>query len=740
MTPQQVANFPTGTIIKSVAAGYAHFLALDSNGVLYSWGKNPSGQLGDGSKTARTNPTVVAGFPAGVTIEAIAAEFDSSFALGSDGTLYAWGDNPDGLLGVPTSPAQLTPAPVTGFPAGVNVDSFSAGGHSVQFADYAEPPGKLIAVVGAPNTLALGTDGNLYAWGKNASGQLGDGGTSSHASPIPVEPLPGGGEVSAVSEGGSHAVALSEYPLPDQVGLAFSVQPSGTSVGALLSPQPVVEVRVPPGDADPTFNGVVTLVLKGGPASAGLIGNPRATAVGGVASFSGLSLDSPGTYTLVAYSAGMDAVESAPFRISVAPSASGLYDWGYDFYGQLGNGDPKADRPFPVPVTALPTGVRIQSLTSGGVRTTAIGSDGGVYEWGLDSHTTEYYYEHGGGGGLCQPTFTDVENTAPVRVGGLPAGFTAAATATGFQHSLALDADGTVYRWGLIDYALTGYTSDVCPITTYYRVESPVVVTGFPAGTRIASIAAGGSLSAAVTDNGVVYTWGFADYTGTVGSNDPVAVSGFPAGVSARSVIVGAVNDYYALGSDGHVYHWVAGSTMVTPVIAAPAQATVKAISPLLGEVMALTSDGKVYTSDAPNTAVAGFPAGVTVTSIASSSSHALARGSDGRIYAWGTNDVGQLGLGDTANRAIPTPVNVFPGDTPIGAIVAAPGYSAALTAPPTNLLSALRIAAGMLGAGTNDMAGLNVVTSGGAAERIDLLDAVALARQRAGLSLGGTP
>ena len=102
--------------------------------------------------------------PAGVTFTEIAAGYWHSVALGSDGHAYAWGYNGSGRLGNGTTVDSSSPVQVQ-VPAGVTFTEIAAGGaHSV----------------------ALGSDGNAYAWGSNGSGRLGDGTTVSSSSPVHV--------------------------------------------------------------------------------------------------------------------------------------------------------------------------------------------------------------------------------------------------------------------------------------------------------------------------------------------------------------------------------------------------------------------------------------------------------------------------------------------------------------------------------------------------------------------------
>ncbi|WP_422614017.1 RCC1 domain-containing protein, partial [Bifidobacterium indicum] len=208
----------------AISAGYRHSLALTGDGTAYAWGYNDSGQLGDGTTTDRTTP-VKAATPAGVAFTAISAGYNHSLALTGDGTAYAWGSNGNGQLGrtdVSTSSSSATPGRV-GMPAGVAFTAVSAGslyslaltGDGTAYAwgwnyygqlgnnttsqrttparvgtpDGAPSGFSYAAIATGPNanhTLAIGSDGNTYAWGYNDSGQLGNNTTTGNgANPRP---------------------------------------------------------------------------------------------------------------------------------------------------------------------------------------------------------------------------------------------------------------------------------------------------------------------------------------------------------------------------------------------------------------------------------------------------------------------------------------------------------------------------------------------------------------------------
>src|SRR5690606_40469125 len=120
-----------------------------ADGNAYAWGRNSDGQLGDGTNTHSNTPVQVQA-PAGGTFSSIRGGWYHSVALGSDGNAYAWGYNNYGQLGDGTNTPSNTPVQVQA-PAGVTFTSISGSAY---------------------HSVALGSDGNAYAWGGHNSGHL----------------------------------------------------------------------------------------------------------------------------------------------------------------------------------------------------------------------------------------------------------------------------------------------------------------------------------------------------------------------------------------------------------------------------------------------------------------------------------------------------------------------------------------------------------------------------------------
>jgi alpha-tubulin suppressor-like RCC1 family protein len=187
-TPVAVTGLTNG--ITAIAARGEHACALTAAGGVTCWGANINGQLGDGTTTNSPTPVDVAGLATGVT--AIATGGEHTCAVTTDGAVKCWGWNAAGQLGDGTTIDRSSP---------VDVGPPTNAGASVQRSLKVRS-----VMAGGRHTCALTIEGDVWCWGRNQEGQLGDGTTASRATPDDVGGL--GGEASMVSTGGNFTCAL----------------------------------------------------------------------------------------------------------------------------------------------------------------------------------------------------------------------------------------------------------------------------------------------------------------------------------------------------------------------------------------------------------------------------------------------------------------------------------------------------------------------------------------------------
>ena len=167
------------TKFSQVSAGSSHSLAIDSEGNLWVWGYNEYGRLGDGTTTQRTSPIQIKD---GIKFSQVSAGSDHSLAIDSEGNLWAWGYNGRGQLGDGTTTQRTSPVQIK---------------EGTQFVKVS---------AGDSHSLAIDNEGNLWAWGSNSFGQVGNG-TSGNFIYSPVQ-IKSGTKFSQISAGSYHSLAI----------------------------------------------------------------------------------------------------------------------------------------------------------------------------------------------------------------------------------------------------------------------------------------------------------------------------------------------------------------------------------------------------------------------------------------------------------------------------------------------------------------------------------------------------
>lgn len=357
----------TATLAPRISMGCYHGLVLKADGTVWAWGTNPNGELGDGTSTNRTTAAQVPGLD---HVVAISAGGWHCLALKADGTVWAWGDNQFGQLGDGTTTDRLSPVPVTALTNIVTVEA------------------------GYVHSLALTATGGLKAWGLNQAGALGDGTATNRANPVDVLGLSSG--VKGMSAGFFFSVAVTT---------GGAVKAWGANTHGQL------------GDGTTTFH-------------------PQPVDVAGL-----------GT--------GITAVSAGCWHVLALTSTGGVKAWGGNQSGELGDGT-TTDRWTPVDVPSLTSGVAKVVATN--YFSQALTAAGGAKAWG-----------YGGFGNLGDGTYS-TSCPAPVDVQGLTTGVID--LAGGYYSGHAITAAAAYKAWGFNQYGALGTGNTI-------SVNTPTDMVGF---------------------------------------------------------------------------------------------------------------------------------------------------------------------------------------------------------------------------------------------------------------------
>jgi alpha-tubulin suppressor-like RCC1 family protein len=462
--------------------------------------------------------------------------------------------------------------------------------------------------------------------------------------------------------------------------LGFVLQPSVAGGGRVVSPSVQVAVQDAQGSIVTTATNSVTLAIGTNVAGATLSGTTTVAAVNGVATFSTLRIDKPGSgYTLVASTGGLTGATSDVFAIvpstfqSISWGGShscalvtigAAYCWGLNDNGELGNGSTsgpgqcaEAGAVIPLYCSSVPIPV------SGGLTFAAVSAGLEEHTCGITTGGAAFCWGYNAYGQLGNGTTTN--SATPVPVSG---GLAFAAVSAGYSYTCGIATTGAAYCWGTDDGtgALGNGTTTGSP--------TPAAVSG---GLTFVSVSAGATHTCGVTRNGTVYCWGdngdgqLGNGT-TTSSSTPVAVSG---GLTLTAVIVG-VRYSCGLTPDGFIYCWGDNTygqlgngttTATTSPVAVSGSLTFSTVSTAGASTCGVALTGAAYcwgrnlsgelgngtSTNMPNTTPVAVSGGLTFAAVGGTCGLTLS----GAGYCWGDNLEGGLGNGTTTSSTIPVPI-----------------------------------------------------------------------------------
>lgn len=531
--------------VGAVAAGQFYGLALKQDGSVWAWGLNSNGVLGDGTTTDRWTPAPVTGL-ANITAIAASTAFPHNLALRSDGTVWAWGRDTYGSLGLPNNTETCSD--------GLN-DPPSCARQPQQVAGLAD-----IVAIAADwgKSIALQRDGTLWAWGNGL-------GTT-------PQKVGGIGTAAKIAYANGGGLAL------DQTGMLLGWEMNTPALA--VETVPVLDGLLA---VEGNYNFATVLKADG---TVWTWGDNRYGQLGlGQVSYSSTPIAVGGLtgFVRLATAARNNMLAGGAHNLALNDDGT-LWAWGMNFSGQLGDGS-TTDRAAPVQVSDMSN---VVSLAASSGSSFAVKSDGSLWAWGWNGNG-----DLGGGfydSNVPTPTqIPSITNAATVsaesslvlvlrsdgtvlawggnEMGQLGDGTTtdrwtpaavpgitqAAKAVAGVQSAYVLKTDGSVLAWGANDYGQLGAASTA----TCAGKACATLPQAAPGLSDVTDIAAGASHVLALKGDGTVWSWG-ANWNGQLGDGS-TADRSTPAQVPglANVVAIGAgQHQSFAVTRDGAVWAW----------------------------------------------------------------------------------------------------------------------------------------------------------------------------------------
>ena len=599
-----------------VAVGSDHILAVHSDGTLWAWGNNDSGQLGLGGYDNNNSPTQVG---TDTDWQNVATAVYGSFAIKTDGTLWAWGYNLAGQLGLSADDTYYTT------PTQVGTDT---DWHDVASSYYA--------------SVGLKTNGTVWTWGSNDYVGLGRGDAGDTDTPTQVGTdtdwnkiasmdtyvlaIKNNGTLWGWGYNGSGELGLGDYDsrdVPTQIGVDTDWQSLTSGM--------------------PNFTDASFAIKTDGTLWAWGYNVDGQLGLGDTAEH------------LVPTQVGTDtdwqSVASANAHSLAIKTDGTLWATGSNAHGELGiDGIDNA-----VEFDQVGTDTDWQSAYAGNYFSVAIKADGSVYSWGADLRALPY------------------DATIPGEVAGSAAW---QAAGVGRTYSVAIKTDGTLWGWGSNDYGQLGVGDEV----------NRDVPTQVGTDTNWVSVAVGSAdyffvsdVTLAIKTDGTLWAWG-SNGNGELGLSDS-ANRNVPTQVGTDtnwqqctvgggfSMCLKTDGTLWSTGWNGYKQLGLGDGTNRDQFTQIGSDTNWAQVSATYYSAGAVKNDGTLWTWGSAAFNRLGLPAGPDrsaptqvgtdsdwiLVSMASSSGFAIK--DDHTLWAWGINWYGELGRGDTVDQATPVQV-----------------------------------------------------------------------------------
>jgi len=441
--PTQTSILGTGRTAVAISSGAAYTCAVLNDASVSCWGWNQFSQLGDGTYTDRNTPTQTSSFGTTTNPRTVALserDFDGDGVLNifnvhpnlayseisissggsytcailDDGSVSCWGANGEGQLGNGTTTGRNTPSQTSSLGTGRTAVAISSGGS---------------------NTCAILDDGTVSCWGLNDNGQLGDGTTTDQNTPTQTSNHVTGRTAVAISSGTFHACAI----LDDG-----NVSCWGDNGYGQLGDGTTTDRNTPTQTSSFGIGRTAVAISTGVRHTCAILDDGSVSCWGNNAL--GQLGDGTGGEWNDYSNTPTQSSNLGTGRTAVAISSGGSHTcailddgtvscWGFNYYGQLGDGTSTNYRSIPAQTSSLGTGRTAVAISSGIHYTCTILDDASVSCWGMNDY-----------GQLGDGTTSDQNRPTQTSSPGTNQG--AVAISSGYYHTCAILDDASVSCWG----------------------------------------------------------------------------------------------------------------------------------------------------------------------------------------------------------------------------------------------------------------------------------------------------
>ena len=627
----QVLRKNDKTIAKTVS-GTDFTLALKADGTVWTWGYNGYGQLGLGDNSNRYRPTQI-------NIENvvdIAAGNNHALLVTADGKVYSFGSNSYGQLG--RTGNTYTPQEI---PNLENIEKVSAGNY---------------------HSMAIDKEGNVYTWGYNQNGQLGDGTRISNSIPTKIKLT----NITKIATKNNTSAAI------DGDGNLYtwgynSYGQQGISIDNIYTPRkvPTLEQII---DIAVENNTIIVLDKKGEVLSSGYntYGNLGNNATQTRKSFDKViekyetittgEGEETQTTTTPIYLSGVKSIQAGnEFAVAIKEDGTAI-SWGYNGYSQSSNGTTTSNL-LPVDLKYGKDKEKIDKIinVSAGEGTIVVTrEDGKVWTIGKN-----YSGQLGNSSAVNSNEFVCISKPVllfeetPIRIKGIGQNKNAKVNMSQGFNLLYTTIEDTDLTYQIKNEKIATVEETTGKITAVKKGKTAVTVTDKKSGeTTSADVYVLGEedvtfpqietqnySTVTLKSNGEIWSYGYNGY-GQLGTGDTTyKVLPTYTGINNITQISLGGTHTLALDTEGHVWSWGYNGYGE------------------LGNGTTTSSTEKVQVKSPDGEGVLE-----NIVAISAGNYHSIALDKDGNVYTWGYNGYGQLGLGNTTNTVLPVKVDDLEG------------------------------------------------------------------------------